>query len=523
MTCNEIREWIPAVSRRQIGLTEWALVEAHLRQCADCGAEMERADAERRGVPTRTLTGLSGHLGAAASGLARLPGRLLLLLLIPLARAVGAVGALLRASGRGLAHLARLPRRLGLLVVTLLARAAAAIAAAARASGRLVIGLGAALGRLVTGLGAALAYRLAAAAGALVALLRAAGRGLVQLAGLPRRLGSLLVAPISGSATAIATGLRASSHLVIRRGAAAGRLVIGLGAVLPHLLSTGAAALASLLGAIARGLAYLAGLPHRLGSVLANPLTRVAAAIAAGARIAGRLVIGLGGALMRLLSVAPGALIGIWQASVRGLAKLAQLPRRVHPLPPIPIAHLGTGAARRLTGAAAGMLDGWRRGLGLLATLPGRLRPQPGILRRWAPRGAGIAVVAVLALFTLRHGLDLPQLVSPEWSIALDPSHAGETGPADGPTGPRPVHVVGRLSVKDRSTSERDLTALLARSGGTQLGRQQDPAVTVVEAVVPSSGYREFTHGLAQIGSWQVEAERRPLPKGVRMMIRVAE
>jgi hypothetical protein len=84
-------------------------------------------------------------------------------------------------------------------------------------------------------------------------------------------------------------------------------------------------------------------------------------------------------------------------------------------------------------------------------------------------------------------------------------------------------HVVGRLTVKDRESSEQEVAALLARSGGARIGGRHELAATIVDAVIPSSGYRKFVRGLAQIGSWQVEAERVPLPRGVRMTIRMAD
>jgi hypothetical protein len=82
-------------------------------------------------------------------------------------------------------------------------------------------------------------------------------------------------------------------------------------------------------------------------------------------------------------------------------------------------------------------------------------------------------------------------------------------------------HVVGRLTVKDRGSSEQEVTALLARSGGARVGGRHEPATTIVDAVIPSSGYRKFVRGLAEIGVWKVEAERAPLPRGVRMTIRM--
>ena len=86
---------------------------------------------------------------------------------------------------------------------------------------------------------------------------------------------------------------------------------------------------------------------------------------------------------------------------------------------------------------------------------------------------------------------------------------------------PSPAHVAGQLSVKNRGVAERDLTALLARTGGSLVGMDRDGAVMFLDAVVPQSGYDEFTRGLARIGAWRVEAERSPLPEDVHLTIRV--
>jgi Putative zinc-finger len=87
----------------------------------------------------------------------------------------------------------------------------------------------------------------------------------------------------------------------------------------------------------------------------------------------------------------------------------------------------------------------------------------------------------------------------------------------------RPVDVVGRLLVKSRSGAERDVAALLARAGGTTLSRQRGPAITVVKGVVPHSNYGNFAAGLRGIGSWQLEAERSPLPNLLHVTVRRAE
>jgi len=79
--------------------------------------------------------------------------------------------------------------------------------------------------------------------------------------------------------------------------------------------------------------------------------------------------------------------------------------------------------------------------------------------------------------------------------------------------------VVVRLSVQDRREAERDVTTLLSRVGGTKLGRNKGFTLSVV---VPRSSFAEFTRGLAQIGSWQMETEHSSLPDPVRMVVRLA-
>jgi hypothetical protein len=85
------------------------------------------------------------------------------------------------------------------------------------------------------------------------------------------------------------------------------------------------------------------------------------------------------------------------------------------------------------------------------------------------------------------------------------------------------THVVGRLSAKNPRAAQRDLIALLADVGGTELGRSHRVRFTAVEVVVPQSRYHEFADGLARIGSWRLEAARFPLPEAVHMTIRVTE
>jgi hypothetical protein len=42
MNCHDARDWFSALLGGEIGLTEWALVETHVRQCAECRRELEQ-------------------------------------------------------------------------------------------------------------------------------------------------------------------------------------------------------------------------------------------------------------------------------------------------------------------------------------------------------------------------------------------------------------------------------------------------------------------------------------------------
>ncbi len=101
------------------------------------------------------------------------------------------------------------------------------------------------------------------------------------------------------------------------------------------------------------------------------------------------------------------------------------------------------------------------------------------------------------------------------------PPPAASRGQRDAapPAAPAPsFDVVVQLSVKDRSAAERELSTLLARVGATQVRRQRD--FTFV-AVVAQSRYGEFTRGMAQIGSWQMETDRSTVPDPVHVAVRL--
>jgi len=80
-------------------------------------------------------------------------------------------------------------------------------------------------------------------------------------------------------------------------------------------------------------------------------------------------------------------------------------------------------------------------------------------------------------------------------------------------------HIVGRLSVKDRSTAERELSALLGVVEGTELGRMHRPKLTSVQVIVSHGRYGEFTRGLTCIGFWRLEATCFSLPDAVHVTI----
>jgi predicted anti-sigma-YlaC factor YlaD len=42
MNCHDARDWFSALLGGEIGLTEWALVETHVRQCPECRRELEQ-------------------------------------------------------------------------------------------------------------------------------------------------------------------------------------------------------------------------------------------------------------------------------------------------------------------------------------------------------------------------------------------------------------------------------------------------------------------------------------------------
>jgi anti-sigma factor RsiW len=79
--------------------------------------------------------------------------------------------------------------------------------------------------------------------------------------------------------------------------------------------------------------------------------------------------------------------------------------------------------------------------------------------------------------------------------------------------------VVVQLSVQNQRVAERDVTTLLSLLGGSTAGENRNATIM---AVIPRSSYEDFTRGLSQLGSPQMETEQPSLPDPVHVAIRLA-
>ena len=156
--CHDAREGFSALRGGGVSLTEWALAEAHRRQCAECRQEearLQQVAAARRVTPPRALMDSFGNamevtrigvtrpaalfvplrafptaaLQAVDRGIGQsldLIARLHAVLAATLALAARPVGGVIRAIGRGIGHSADLIARLAA-ALTLTPRASAAV------------------------------------------------------------------------------------------------------------------------------------------------------------------------------------------------------------------------------------------------------------------------------------------------------------------------------------------------------------------------------------------------------------
>ena len=86
-----------------------------------------------------------------------------------------------------------------------------------------------------------------------------------------------------------------------------------------------------------------------------------------------------------------------------------------------------------------------------------------------------------------------------------------------------PHHVVGRLTVKDRPSADRELAELVSRVGGAETARRTEAGGDTVDLVIPRAAYPAFAQGLARIGSWQRETEPPELPDRVPITLRITQ
>ncbi|HEY7202931.1 MAG TPA: zf-HC2 domain-containing protein [Methylomirabilota bacterium] len=305
--------------------------------------------------------------------------------------------------------------------------------------------------------------------------------------------------------------------------------------------------------------ADLTALPARLGDRLRTPVTEAVAAAghAAGAARGWAEATATGTRAAAREITARSAALG--ERAARGATRLRAGSHAVA----AGIGRAGRSLRSGLASATAqlrrGVLDGVARGRVHVGRVASHARSRTGraaaastatlhsFLRVKSVQVAGIALLVGLGLYVLLPSPILRPDAPPDVAIARRPPARPE--PTDGGSrrGSEPAparlatarsgakvattsaqsprsggpHVVGRLTVRDRGASEQELTELLARSGGARIGGRSEVSASTVYAVIPSSRYHKFVHGLAQIGSWQVEAERSPLPRGVRMAIRV--
>ena len=142
MKCHDAREGLTALRGGGTSLTEWALVEAHLRQCAECRQEEARlqqaAAARRVTAPRALLDSLGNAMEVTRIGVAR-PAALLVplraFLTAALTLAARASAAVIRTIGRGSTRIvAWIPRLRALLVIRfrLSVRASASVTEAIR-------------------------------------------------------------------------------------------------------------------------------------------------------------------------------------------------------------------------------------------------------------------------------------------------------------------------------------------------------------------------------------------------------
>jgi hypothetical protein len=202
MKCHDAREGLSALRGGGTSLTEWALVEAHLRQCAECRQEearLQQVIAARRVTPPRALL---DSLGKAM-------GVTLMVRLRPMptpARkpAPRAIARVIQAAGLGVGHSTDLIARVGAVL-------AATLGLTARASARVILAIGRGIREsldLIARLRAVVAAALGLTARAIIGAIHAIGHGITRFVDWIRRLSASLAirfrSSVQGAANVIA-------------------------------------------------------------------------------------------------------------------------------------------------------------------------------------------------------------------------------------------------------------------------------------------------------------------------------
>ena len=219
MMCHDAREGFSALRSGGISLTEWALAEAHRRQCAECRQEEARPQqvaAARRITPPRALMDSFGNaMEVTRIGVTRPAALLVPLRAFPTAALTltpRASAAMIQAVGRGIGQSLDLIARLHAVLAAALALAARPVGGVIQAIGRGVGHSADLIGRLRAVLGAALTLTPRASA----AVIQAIGRGITRIVAWIPRLRALLVIRFRLSVRASASVIEAIRHRITR-------------------------------------------------------------------------------------------------------------------------------------------------------------------------------------------------------------------------------------------------------------------------------------------------------------------
>jgi hypothetical protein len=192
---------------------------------------------------------------------------------------------------------------------------------------------------------------------------------------------------------------------------------------------------------------------------------------------------------------------------------------------------LTAAAGGAVSRAIAGLMQAVSLGLGRWTGLMAQLRAAPAIALDHLVRATSRRPVGpwppdpLPAPETRPVGLRPPPPDPPRSFARPSPRAGAAEVPAPRPAplfAPPAGHIVGWLSVKDRTAAERELSALLGELEGTELGRVHRPRFTAIQVLVPYRRYREFTRGLTRIGFWRLEATGLSLPDEVHVTIRLS-